>query len=121
MKFILHVIINAVAIYASVLLLNGRGLAMTDMNWVTFAILGLIFGVVNALLKPVLQVVGCPIIILTLGLGSLLINTLLFYITSLLAQALQIGFSVTTFWGAFLGALIVSVVSLLLSAVLRTR
>ncbi len=121
MKVILSVIINAIAIYVSVLVLNGRGLAMTDMNWVTFALLGLIFGVVNAFLKPIITVLGCPIYILTLGLGFLLINTLLFYITSLLAQAVQIDFSVTSFWGAFFGALIVSLVSLVLGAVLRNR
>lgn len=121
MKFILHVIINAVAIYVAVLALNGRGLSIATVDWVTFAALGLIFGLVNALLKPIFKVIGCPIVILTLGLGSLLINTLLFYITSLLAQAVQIDFAVTTFWGAFFGALIVSIVSLLLGAILRTR
>lgn len=121
MKLIIRIIINAIAIFIAVAVLNGQGLTLSDTSWVTFALLGVIFGGVNAVLKPIFKVVGCPIVILTLGLGTLLINTLLFYITALIAQALQIGFVVNTFWGAFFGALIVSVVSLVLGAVLRDK
>lgn len=120
-KLIVRILINALGIYIAVAVLNGRGLLLTDTSWVTFVLLGLIFGVVNAVLKPILKVVGCPVVILTLGLGALLINTLLFYIVSLVAQAMQIGFSVTTFWGAFFGAIIVSLVSMVLGALVRDR
>lgn len=120
-KLIIRILINALGIYIAVAVLNGRGLMLTDVSWVTFVLLGLIFGVVNAVLKPILKVVGCPVVILTLGLGALLINTLLFYIVSLVAQAMQIGFSVTSFWGAFFGAIIVSLVSMVLGALVRDR
>ena len=50
-KFLLHVLINAVGIYVAVLVLNGRGLAVAELNWVTFALLGLIFGVVTVLAR----------------------------------------------------------------------
>ena len=120
-KLIVRILINALGIYIAVAVLNGRGLLLSDTSWVTFLVLGLIFGVVNTVLKPILTVVGCPVVILTLGLGTLLINTLLFYIVSLVAQAMQIGFAVTTFWGAFFGAIIVSLVSMVLGALVRDR
>lgn len=120
-KLIIRILINALGIYIAVAVLNGNGLMLTDISWVTFVLLGLIFGVVNAVLKPIFKVVGCPVVILTLGLGALLINTLLFYIVSLVAQALAIGFSVTSFWGAFFGAIIVSLVSMVLGVLVRDR
>lgn len=77
--------------------------------------LALIFGVVNALLKPLLMVVSCPLIILSLGLGTLLVNTVLFLIAGWVGTQFNVGFTVDSFWYAFLGALIVSVVSFILS------
>ena len=81
--------------------------------------LALIFGVINAVLKPVLTVVGCPFLILTLGLGSLLINTLLFYLAGLIGTKFGVGFTVAGFWPAFLGSLIVSVVGVVLNIFLK--
>jgi putative membrane protein len=121
MRFFLRLIINAVAIYAAVALLNGNGLSMESQNWMSFLWLALIFAAINALIKPVLMVVGCPFAILTLGLSTLLINTLLFYLTALIGSYFNVGFSVTSFWGAFFGAIIVSVVSVVLNSILRDR
>jgi putative membrane protein len=121
MRFFLRLIINAVAIYAAVALLNGHGLAMEAQNWISFLWLALIFAAVNALIKPVLTMIGCPLVILTLGLGTLLINTLLFYLTALIGSYFNVGFSVTSFWGAFFGSIIVSIVSVILNSILRDR
>jgi putative membrane protein len=121
MKFILRLIVNAVAIYVAVLVLNGNGLAMESTAWVSFLWLALIFAGVNALIKPVLMTLGCPFIILTLGLGTLLINTLMFYLTAAIGNYFNVGFTVTSFWGAFLGSIIVSVVSVILNSILRDR
>jgi putative membrane protein len=118
-NFIIRLIINAVALYVAVALLNGRGLTPQTSNWLSFIWLALIFGVVNAILKPILTVLSCPILILTLGLGSLLINTLLFYLSGLIGTNFGVGFTVSGFWTAFLGALIVSVVSFILNTILR--
>jgi putative membrane protein len=118
-NFIIRLIINAVALYVAVALLNGRGLTPQTSNWLSFIWLALIFGLVNAILKPVLKIVSCPILILTLGLGSLLINTLLFYLSGLIGTNFNVGFTVSGFWTAFLGALIVSVVSFILNTLLR--
>jgi putative membrane protein len=118
-KFVLRWAINAVALYAAVALLQGRGLAPQSTNWLSFIWLALIFGLVNALLRPLLTILTCPLIILTLGLGTLLINTLLFYLAGLIGTNFGVGFTVDGFWTAFLGALIVTVISLVLNMVFR--
>ncbi|HOV07058.1 MAG TPA: phage holin family protein [Anaerolineaceae bacterium] len=111
-NFILRVLINAGALFLAVWLLRPHILMENDI-WYAFVILGLIFGLVNAFLKPLLMVLSCPLIILTLGLGTLVVNTLLFLITGWLGTVINFGFVIpeNTFWYAFLGALIVSIAS----------
>ena len=118
-KALVRLAINAVALYAAIAILNGRGITPQSENWVSLIWLALIFGVVNAVLKPVLTVVGCPILILTLGLGALLINTLLFYLAGLIGTNFGVGFTVDGFWPAFFGSIIVSVVSFFLNVFLK--
>ena len=113
-KALLRLAINAVALYAAIAILNGKGITPQSDNWVSLIWLALIFGVINAVLKPVLTVVGCPVLILTLGLGTLLINTLLFYLAGLVGTQFGVGFTVDGFLPAFLGSLIVSVVGVAL-------
>ncbi len=122
MKFLVRLVVSAVAIYAAIALLQAfgvSGVTMEARSWLDFIWLALIFAVINAVLKPILKVIGCPILVLTFGLGSLLINTLLFYVLSWAAQQFNIGFSVTSFIGAFLGSLIVSIISVVLNRILR--
>lgn len=118
-KFLLRWAINAVALYAAVAVLQGHGLAPQSTNWLSFVWLALIFGLVNALVRPLITILTCPLIILTLGLGTLLINTLLFFLAGLIGTSFGVGFTVDGFWPAFLGALIVSVISFVLTMVLR--
>lgn len=118
-KFFLRWAINAIALYAAVAILRGSGIDPQSTNWLSIIWLALIFGLVNALLRPLLKVLTCPLIILTLGLGTLLINTLLFWLAGLIGTYFGVGFTVDGFWPAFLGALIVTVVSFLLSIMLR--
>ncbi len=118
-KFIIRWAINTIALYAAIVILNGHGITPQSSHWVSLIWLALIFGAINAILRPILVVVGCPILVLTLGLGTLLINTLLFYLAGLIGQYFGVGFSVDGFVPAFLGALIVSVVSFFLSALLK--
>lgn len=118
-KFIIRILINAVALFAAVAIMRNNGIQMEDTNWLSFLWLALIFGLINALIKPVLTFMTCPLIILTLGLGTLLINTLLFWLAGWIGTAFGVGFTVDGFIPAFLGALIVSVVSIFLSALLR--
>jgi putative membrane protein len=121
-KFFIHLLINAFGFFVAISILRGNGIepqGSQSMVWLNYLVLALIFGVVNAILRPILTVLGCPVIILTLGIGFLLINTLLFYLTGLIGTRFGYGFSVDGFLPAFLGALIVSVVGMLLTWVLR--
>ena len=115
-KFIIRWAINAVALYVAVLIVPGIALrgAWTDLLW-----LALIFGLLNALVRPLLKFLTCPLIILTLGLFSIVINTGMLLLTSKIGQALGFGLSVDGFWQAVLGSLVISLVSVVMSVILR--
>ncbi|MEL7644539.1 MAG: phage holin family protein [bacterium] len=118
-KFLIRLAINAVALYAALTIMEGNGVTLVNNTWLNIFILAFIFGVINATLKPLMMVLGCPFLILTLGLGTLLINTALFALAGWIGNLFQVGFTVSGFWPAFLGALIVSVVSFLLGLVFK--
>jgi putative membrane protein len=110
-RFLLELAINAFGFFIAITVLAGRGISPRGENLVlNYLVLALIFAVINAILRPILSVLGCPFIILTLGLGVLLINTLLFVLTGMIGARFGFGFSVDGFLPAFLGALIVSLV-----------
>lgn len=118
-RFFLRWIITAVALYAAIALLPG--IEPQSSNWLSILWLALIFGLVNALVRPLLNLLTCPLILLTLGLFILVVNTLLFALTGWLGAQFQIGFTLADpwFWNAFLGSLVVSVVSIVLTLVLK--
>jgi len=118
-RFIVRWAISAVALYVAIAIMQGRGITPQSTNWLSFVWLALIFGLINALIRPLLKVLTCPFIILTLGLGILLINTLMFYLAGLIGTQFEVGFTVDGFWPAFLGALIVTVISVILDSLLR--
>jgi len=117
-KFILRLAINAIGLYLAVLLLPGIDLRS---NLVSILWLALIFSIVNALFGPLLKFLTCGLIILTLGLFTLVINTFLFWLTSVVGQSFGIGLIISdpVWWNAFLGGLVVSVVSILMTLILR--
>jgi len=114
-KFLIRLLINAVALYAAVAVVPGI-LPVQGTSWISYLGLALIFGLLNALVRPLLKFLTCPLIILTLGLFTLVINTLLFWLTGLIGLNFGIGFTVDGFWPAFWGGLIVSIVSVVLTA-----
>lgn len=118
-KLLIRLAINAVGLYAAVAIMSGRGITPQSENWLSFVWLALIFGAVNAIIRPMLMVMSCPLIVLTLGLGTLVINTIMFILAGWLGSQFHVGFTVDTFWAAFLGALIVSVVSFFLTALFK--
>ncbi len=118
-RLILRWAINAVAIWAAITLMRGNGITVEAAGWTPIIILALIFGLLNALVRPVIELLTCPLIILTLGLGTLLINTLLFWLTGVIGNQFNAGFSVDGFWPAFWGAIIVTLVSMVLTMLLR--
>jgi len=85
-------------------------------GWVVYAAMAVILSLVNALIRPLLKVLTCPLIVLTLGLFTLVVNAVSMLIASAIANNLfKVGFYIDGFWPAFWGALIVSVVSVVLS------
>ncbi len=109
---ILRVMINALSIVIAVKLVDG--LTFTG-EWWKVIIVGAVFGVVNTVIKPLVQIFTFPFIILSLGLFTLLINALMLALTASLSGTFHLGFQIRGFWPAFWGAIIVSVVSMLLS------
>ncbi len=118
MRTLLKILINAGALYFAVWILNPH-IVMQNNAWYAYIVMGLIFGIVNAIIKPVVMFASCPLIILTLGLGTLVVNTLLFMLSGWLGTVINIGFTIpeNPFMYAFLGALIVSLVSFILSRI----
>lgn len=90
-----------------------------DGNAVEFIILALIFGLVNATLKPILSVLTCPLVLFTLGLFMLVINALMLGLTSSLGRAIGIPFFVDSFGAAFWGGIIISLTGLLATMLVR--
>ncbi len=116
-KLVLRWAINAFASWVAITYVPGIDEAKT--GWLPIIGLALIFGLVNALLRPLIVLLTCPLIILTLGLGTLLINTLLFWLAGVVGNEFGIGFTVDGFWPAFFGALVVSVISTVLTLLLK--
>lgn len=118
-KLLIRLAINAVALYVALAIMQGHGITPQGENWLSFVWLALIFGIINAIIRPVLLVMSCPLLILTLGLGTLIINTLMFMLSGWLGSRFGVGFTVDGFWPAFLGAIITSIVSFVLTLFLQ--
>jgi putative membrane protein len=123
MRFLIRVLASAAALAVATAVVPGIELTTGSVTSKVLTLLGvaLIFGVINAILKPIIKIVGCLFYILTLGLIALVVNALLLWLTSWLAGKLNLPWHVTGFWPAFWGALIISVVTWLLSILTRDR
>jgi putative membrane protein len=123
MRFLIRVLASAAALAVATALVSGIELttASVTSKVLTLIAVALIFGVINAILKPIVKVVGCAFYILTLGLIALVVNALLLWLTSWLAGKLNLPWHITGFWPAFWGAIIVSVVGWLLSILIRDK
>ena len=109
---LLRLIINAAALWAATQLVSG--ISFTG-GWPTLFVVALVFGVLNLLVKPVLFFLTLPFFLVTLGLFTLVLNAGMLWLTSALSESLGLGFRVEGFCAAFLGALVVSIVSFALS------
>ena len=121
MRFLLRVLASAAALAVATAVVPGIQLQTASLGKKTLTLIGvaLIFGVINAVLKPIVKIVGCAFYVLTLGLIGLVVNALLLWLTSWLAGKLHLPFHITGFWPAFWGAIIVGVVSWLLGILIR--
>ena len=120
MRFLLQVVVSAAALAVATAVVPGiELLAGSDWSKVgTLVAVAAIFGVINAVLKPLIKVIGCAFYVLTLGLAALVVNGLLLWLASVVAGDLTLPFHVTGFWAAFWGAIIVGLVSWLLHLVM---
>lgn len=116
MRFLLRLLVNAAALWVATQIVPGVTHSGSGLSLLAVA---LVFGLLNALVRPLLALLSCPLLILTLGLFTLVINAVILLLTSALSESLGIGFHVDGFWAAFLGALVISIVSILLSLFIR--
>jgi putative membrane protein len=118
MGIIIRLVITAVSLWIATLLISG--IQLTSDSWLgkigTLLAVAVIFGLVNAILRPIIKVIGCGLYVLTLGLIAIVVNGLLFMLTSWIADQFDLPFHVDNFWpSAVLGALLVGLVSWLLN------
>lgn len=116
-RLVLRWAIYAFAIWVAITYVPGIEPART--GWIPIIGLALIFGLLNALLRPLIELLTCPVMLLTLGLAGLLINTLIFWLTGLIGNRWDIGFTTTGFWPACLGALVVTVVTVVFNLLFK--
>ena len=120
MKLLLRWIITAFALFCAAWLLQGRGITVDGSGWVVYAVMAAVLGLVNAVIRPLLKFLTCPLIVLTLGLFTLVINALTLWLSSWIAvNWFNVGFYVEDFWAALLGSVIVSIVSVVLSVFVK--
>lgn len=117
MKILIRVVITAVSLWVATLLVQDITLNTQSTSRKVFTLVGvaILFGLINAFLKPIIKTFGCVFYVLTLGLFALVVNALLFELTSWAAGKLDLPFHVAGFKAAFFGAIIVGVVSWLLN------
>ncbi len=121
MNFLLRLLVSALALAAAAWLFDGIEVTGNDTSdqALTLLAVAVIFGLVNAIIAPVVKLLSLPFIILTLGLLLLLINAAMLWLTSEIAQRLDLGFQVEGFWTTVFGAIVISVVTAVLSGILE--
>ncbi|TCO57292.1 phage holin family protein [Actinocrispum wychmicini] len=124
MEFLYRVLATAVAVWVSTLIVAGIELLQgtsTAARIGTLIGVALLFGIVNAVLKPIIKVAGCVLYLLTFGLVGLVVNGLLFMFVGWIAGKADLPFEVTGFWPGFFGAIVVAVVSFVLTLPLHVK
>lgn len=111
-------LINTLAIYVAVQVVNGVDYTGTPLGLLVVAAL---FGLVNATVRPMLTLLTCPLVLVTLGFFVFVINAMMLLFTGWLSRQFDLGFQVSGFWPAFWAGLLVSLVSLLLSLLVSER
>jgi putative membrane protein len=120
MRFLLRLLVNAAALAIATWILKGISVTASSLTSkiITFLIVALIFGVLNAIIKPLFALVTVPLILLTLGLFLIVINACMLLLTSWLAGLFNLGWQVDGFWDALIGGIIISIVSFILNVFL---
>ncbi|MEO6826486.1 MAG: phage holin family protein [Microbacteriaceae bacterium] len=123
MRFLLKLIVNAVALWLTTLIVSGVSvIPFTQGTWptlITYLLVALIFGIVNGIVGTAIRVVAFPLYILTLGLIALLVNGLLLLVVSWISDLMGFGLHVDGFWTGVLGAIVLAIISWLLGLIFR--
>ena len=122
-RFLIRVGINAVALWVATLLVSGVSLAEGNQAWtakvVTVVLVALVFGIVNAVIRPIVKLLSFPAMVLTLGLFTFIVNAFMLEITKWISKPLGLSFTIDRFfWSAVFAAVVITVVSWVLSVVL---
>ena len=122
-RFFLRPVVNALALWLTTLLISGIHVVPYEQGpgpvILTYLLVALIFGVVNGVIGNLIRIVAFPLYILTLGLISLVVNTLLLLLVAGLSTLLGFGLRVDSFWSGFWGALVLALLSWVIGIVLR--
>jgi putative membrane protein len=124
MSYLIRLAISAVALWVTTLIISGVQVTAdsTIKKVLTLIVVAAIFGIVNAVLRPIIKTLGCGLYVLTLGLIAVIVNGLLFLLTSWIAGGLNLPFHVDNFWpSAVLGAIIVGLISWALSLIVPDK
>lgn len=119
LRFLLNIIVTAIALYVVARFIPGVSISPPDDPW-AFIWVALVFIVVNAVVGPVLRLLGLPFTVLTLGLFALVINALLFLLTSWVSEQLGLGLRVEDFVAALIGAVVMGITTWVLGLILGT-
>ncbi len=119
MNFLLRVLAIFIAVAVAVWLVPGIEIYTNDAAWISIALVALIIALLNMTVKPILQLIGLPITIISLGIFYLVINTILLYLAATLSNALfDTGFAIASFGSGFVASIVISIVSALMNAIL---
>lgn len=119
-KLLIRWLIGALALFLASWIVPG--IRIDGNGWIVYAVMAIILGLINALIRPILKLLSFPLIIVTLGLFTLVINALMLWLASSIAvNWFKVGFYIDGFWSAFFGALIVSIATMILSAILDRK
>lgn len=117
-SLLLHWILNAAALWVAAAIIPGLDFTGGPGKLLLVAA---VFGIVNSTLRPLLTILTCPLIVLTLGFFTLVINAVMLMVTGWLSESWNLGFTVNGFWAAFFGGLVVGLVSMILSVGLAPK
>lgn len=115
-RLLLRWVVNAIALWAAIELVPG---IHHDGTATSLLLIALIFGLVNALVRPLIVLLTCPLIVVTMGLFILIVNTIMLALTEWLSGIFDLGLTIDGFWPTFLGALVISVVSAVINLLVK--
>jgi putative membrane protein len=122
-RFIVRLLAGAVALAVAAWLIDGIsvGPGTTDERVLTLLAVALIFGLVNAIVRPIARLISLPLLILTLGLFTFVVNALMLMLTAWIGDQFDLAFEVDGFWSALLGAVVISVVTFVINVLLPDK